>query len=150
MAETFTLDEPRQTCPTCRASYPYGVARCAFCGSPLPYPPALPVSDPLESPAPAAPELPPPEPLAAAPASPTACQWCGAPRAEGTERCPTCGATYAVASNDAESALAALELQLQAAKVNASVHEQGERTARRWRWASWALARAILRWPGNL
>jgi hypothetical protein len=149
MASIYTDDEPRQACPTCRASYPYGVARCAFCGAELPHPPEAATAEPPQ--VDAEPEQPPPvEVSVSEPQAPPPCAWCGAAHADGAERCPACGAAYLAGGTGEVPALAALQLQLHAARTTAAEQEEGERTASRWRWASWALARAVLRWPGNL
>src|SRR5262245_59377605 len=36
MSPEFEADSETQQCPICHATYPVGVAVCAFCGSPLP------------------------------------------------------------------------------------------------------------------
>ena len=146
MESDALFDEPRQQCPTCRASYPVGVAVCAFCGSALPFPgQTLP-----------APEVPEPAPLLVEtfvePESErrTTCAWCGAERPPEAERCPQCGAAFATGEQQQAYANATLGLRMQTFRTNAEIDAEGERTAKRWRWAAWALGRAILRWPGNL
>jgi hypothetical protein len=78
------------------------------------------------------------------------CAWCGLPRPDGAEHCPRCGAALATGEGQQAYANAALGLRMQAFRADAAAEEEGQRTARRWRFASWALARIILRWPGNL
>jgi hypothetical protein len=138
------FDEPRQACPTCRASYPLGVAVCVFCGCALPYP-----SQTLPTPAVPAPP-PAPAEVFVEPERAATCAWCGLERQPDAERCPRCGAAFTSDEQQQAYANAALGLRMQAFRADAAAEEEGNRTARRWRWASWALGRIILRWPGNL
>src|SRR5262245_20734580 len=123
MSPEFEPDAESQQCPICHATYPVGIAVCAFCGSPLPMatgsaaaelhpplpPPILP-DTPESSQAAEAPTMRdiPPTPAATpttagqdgAPAEaatgPRWCAFCGWGSPPEAERCIVCGAAFPI------------------------------------------------------